>query len=833
MKGAAIAMLALLLSIQIAHGISVELSAPDKIMQGEHVSASIRITAHEKFSGEMFLNYVNLEHTANKAAISNSSFKGSGPYTYEISGIGIKGISPGEYKIYAEIRDLNGFTIGANAFSGEVESAAPKILSRSPSGIIASDTVSLQVTTDKDSVCRLDTSDRIYSNMSTRFQVTGEKSHRHVVSGLAQKEHLFYVRCSDINGYEMAESAVIRFVVDHPPYAEIRLSQKSPLKAGVIEVTLLPSEDLVEEPRLEYSFDTSPGTRRVISLTRDGSLWKGHMIITESDDNKVGTFYFTGKNKYGTQGNVIVSGKTFIVDTTKPPAPAKLEAIAQKDGKIQINWYYDGEEVDHFRIYRSTSPGVSYLDLYRETSNITRYTDVSTEDRVTYYYRVAAVDLAGNIGPFSDEAYATSRDESKAATEAEKQDEAPRVLPPNLVIFVNDEIKRADSMMIDCDEIIISLEDNENKELVSELGLIDEVRDAKKSLEAIKERLSKLKENYMEESQLNNELEKARLDMARISQRTPKDIRLVDKASLTQIASNEEIRIAANRLFMNSGFDDIDKEMYIRHNEEIQRNIEVSLRAYVAEIELMDSSKKDKTLIIKSIRHKGAETLEDVLLFEIIPREIAENVRDINFFRRSYEAVDDNIAKFGFARLDFSGSSIKYSVDRKVHTDDIERASSVVLIGPMQIEKGIETVTGFAVGSVFGREFGIGRRELIFIGFGIALIAVLTGYQVFISKRSFGKGALGGIKSKGSRVKEKLNPNNYDHLGFEKREKTETDVLEELIDWSKGYIEIEEMNRARMIYPQIELIYKRLPKEEKVKVIKKCLELQSMLKRVK
>ena len=38
-----------------------------------------------------------------------------------------------------------------------------------------------------------------------------------------------------------------------------------------------------------------------ISLTGSGSSWKGYLIITEADNNKVGTFYFQHWTAQATQ----------------------------------------------------------------------------------------------------------------------------------------------------------------------------------------------------------------------------------------------------------------------------------------------------------------------------------------------------------------------------------------------------------------------------------------------------------------------------------------------------------------------------------------------------
>ena len=71
----------------------------------------------------------------------------------------------------------------------------------------------------------------------------------------------------------------------------------------------------------------------------------------------------------------------------------------------QPSWL-DEEDIDEFKIYRSTSPGVGYTDFHTETEN-EPFRDRGVEKGKTYYYRVTAIDKAGNEASLSKEVYAT------------------------------------------------------------------------------------------------------------------------------------------------------------------------------------------------------------------------------------------------------------------------------------------------------------------------------------------------------------------------------------------------------------------------------------------
>ena len=763
----------------------------------------------------------------------NTSFNGAGPYTYEFSW-NVKGITPNQYIISADLKDEASTTLATNQTQGVVESSAPVILSKSPSGIITSGSVTLEVITNEDATCKYDPVNTDYDSMAKTFELTGETTHTQNLIELEDGGYSYNVRCKDLEGYKMNESTVISFTVDLPPYAEITLSDPSPVKAGIVEVSLLASEELEESPVLEYSFDTSPGSKKLVSLTRDDELWKGHMIITEADDNKIGTFYFSGKNKYGTVGRIIKEGKTFIVDTTKPPKPINLEAVSKEDGKIELNWYYEGEEIDYFKIYRSTSSGVDYLDYYSETSNITRFVDSSTEGKVTYYYKINAIDMAGNSGQLSDEVYATSIKESSKEKESEvesKEEEAPKVLPPNLVIRVNDEIKKVEKLLIDIEDISTNFENEKEKELISDLELMKKIRETKAKLDSLNEKLANLKLNYKTESELDYELDKIDLELKKIQQTTPKKIELIQKSDSIQSLSQDDIDLAIDKLFMNSDFSSIDKNNYKKQNKIIQDNIEVLITVYAVEIEFIDGQKQEKTFIIKSISYKSSETIKDVILFEIIPKDIAESSTEINFLTKNYEVVEeDPIIKFGFPEIDFSGVEIKYIIDKRVSMSNAGKAASVVLIGPVQLEQSLTKITGFSVSSIFGSGLGLSKRDILFILLGIMVIGALAGYQVLVSRGytpdfKF----VGGIRKKGDNLSTALVQKRYDQYNTLLRNRNQYDVLTELIDWGHSYLDKNETSRAELLYPKIEFLYRSLSKKDKSKIFNRCLDLQKRI----
>ena len=95
-------------------------------------------------------------------------------------------------------------------------------------------------------------------------------------------------------------------------------------------------------------------------------------------------------------------------DTTAPTAPTNLVASGAP-GQVTLSWTAATDDVGVVRydVHRSTTPGFTPSAGNRIAQPTgTGYTD-STVPAGTFYYKVAAEDLAGNIGPPSNEASAT------------------------------------------------------------------------------------------------------------------------------------------------------------------------------------------------------------------------------------------------------------------------------------------------------------------------------------------------------------------------------------------------------------------------------------------
>jgi hypothetical protein len=873
-----------LLVIATANAASLTITAPDYLIEKQNTDAKLSIISNPAINGTVYVTYSNVESSTSYTVILSANFI-ENQYNYTWT---IKGISEGPYLVYGTLIDQSGTTLATAEKRGIVNSSIPKVTYSYPSGIISEDNAILKIKTNEEANCKYDTTNTTYSNLSTTFSSTDGFNHNKEVSGLSQGIQKYYVRCQDNQGYIMDQPYILEFEVDLPPTAQISLSDSSPVKAGTIEINVFTSESL-DEPHLYYSYDDAPDTKKPISLTGSGSSWRGYIIIDSSDNNKVGTFYFDAKDDSGNSGTKITTGKLFVVDTIKPDTPSSVKAETLPDGNIKIKWYYDGEEIENFNVYRTTSSGVSYADFYVEIANASsQFIDKSTIDKVTYYYKLSAVDKAGNEGALSGEVFATSvsRTETPSSKVEVKEEEVdvPKVLPPDLVPEVETSIKKIDKLLIDIDVVrdAIGLFDQEKQKLIEEFHILDDLTSNENKLKELRKELEDQKLSYATESELEGKLQRIDLESKKIEKITPKDASIIEQTEFTQTLSKEDITTAVYELLEGMDITEDEKSDYINLNYKKRDNVNVKVSAKIIRIEYMDQSTKEKTFVKKELSYLEPQNLNDVIVIEIIPKSIAETANEVSFMDIEYETLkEDPVFKFGFLEFNYQGESISYSLDKQINLEELKNSKSVLLASLNELTTDPSKATGFSISS-FG-SLGLSKTQTLFTWMGIIVILVLSGYYLlFIRdyKEVFRKlyRAIKLYQLKKS-VTEKRKPNstktreiiasNYKNMDMSEEDRAElTNKLEQYASSAKGevpdnfasllmamnnklqsnehhkeklqnnavfmnaliqkannHIQNDLYDEAARLYPRINFYYQNLPKEMKPEFYEKCVEL--------
>ena len=104
-------------------------------------------------------------------------------------------------------------------------------------------------------------------------------------------------------------------------------------------------------------------------------------------------------------GTAALVNGTPAPDTTAPSAPTGLKAVAGRT-QVSLSWARatDNVGVARYQVWRSKSSTTGYSQV--GTTTDLRFTSGSLARRTTYYFKVRAVDAAGNVGPFGTRASA-------------------------------------------------------------------------------------------------------------------------------------------------------------------------------------------------------------------------------------------------------------------------------------------------------------------------------------------------------------------------------------------------------------------------------------------
>ncbi len=633
---------------------------------------------------------------------------------------------PGNYTLYVNYSSSEG-AYGSSLYQSldsnievlpieEPEKELPPVITgHSPVDVVKEKSFELKVFTNKSAVCRYSTvSGQGFDSMPYSFDTTGGLTHVKLITGIGQGAYHYYVRCKDYNGNKMNEDYSILVEVDLPPTAKVIMSKPSPVKAGIIKVTLETSEDVVYAPTLKYSI-TGKGTEN-IPLSGSGKKWEGYMIIEDDDSDKIGSFIFQGKDLNGNIGTTITNDHVFLIDTLAPSAPSSIEAESKKGGIIKVSWWYnDNASVKHYRLYRSTSPGVSKVHLYKELDN-DYYEDTDTEIGTTYYYRVLVVDNADNEGQLSKEVNATAlKDpeeflkEKLAAEEAEKEKnklsneanetsetEANENKPDDrqkreLITKLADYITEVDNINIEFDENMKLVEPEIKKQMrEGKIKLMNLRRDVDKTEP---DDLTKLK---IIEKKVDESLADIPVKVDQISSKdheySLKEQDLLDKAA--RLLDEKNIEYNEKKL-----------KKFVSKLAKAQNSVEGIFSAY--EITYMDDSKKTITIITKNIEFDESFG-EDSKLYvvEELPQNI--DVKDISF-NDLYKKIDDTHVLFEFKKgnLDSNAIELTYIIHDKVSFASLEEAKTVVVPSLDEFNKKSSSITGMAITETVKQNFNL------------------------------------------------------------------------------------------------------------------------------
>ena len=487
------------------------------------------------------------------------------------------------------------------------------------STVYKTDSVVLRVKTSVETECYY--SKEIYP--STPFQGEYGLTHEIYLENIEEGFHEYYIRCGESSNPIMK----INFATSTPIYATIKISENAPLKSGRYKINLITSKTSLNTPLLEYSFDDL--VYKTIPLRGSGKNWEGNLIIPENAGESVCSFRFKSKDITGEEGTKIIGDNLFLVDTIKPSTISIISATGYK-GKIKLNWFSE-EKIDNYNVYRSEYSPVDYTDFY-ELSSKDYFYDEDVEKGKTYYYKIAAVDEAGNIGDLSKEVYATALLSNTSENTG---------LNIKLIGKVDNFIIEIDSLIKNIEDIkeLLKLKDNKEKQIFESIKLNKELESAILELNSLKRDVENYKLQDLSEDELNKKISSSSIKLSIIKKKIPEDITIIEEVEFYREIKKEDI----DRIFLQySNYDDRGYGKEITYTQKLIEDPKTKIKcnAYSVDIIYIDGTKKKITFVEEELSIKE-EYEKEVNYILIVPKEIAERASDIKVINLEYETIKE------------------------------------------------------------------------------------------------------------------------------------------------------------------------------------------------
>ncbi len=690
----------------------------------EYFNNTIPIIAYTNQDATTTCDY----EVSGKNGILSSNLSNLSSYEYMFTGF--VALDDGEYTLAVSCN--NEFDSSTSEKSFNVFSEPVRITSKGYT-VDQGNVLRINIETDYESECRHSMSEKEFVDMD-RFSMTNNMVHSTIISGLSEGGHRVYLSCKSYNDVQSYDSMLV--TISTRPTATITIDKSGVLRQGTYSVTVKTSKYVQSNPSLSYYFNDD-STPRVVSLAGSGNTWNGYMIIDEDLGNKIGAFKFSAIDLNGVTGNIITEGEIFLIDTIPPSEVENVQAIVE-GSDVLISWFYDGDDFENFRIYRSEGEYVGKSDFLK-TSERQEFEDKDVEPGDVYTYMVSAIDKAGNEGPLSekiqiempiDESY----DDYVGYVDATTQAPVAKQLSKSLHPLVDEKISETEIMILDVDSMqkrMDSITDVTSLKIISLLELDPKIKNAKSSLESILSQLKELKNQDLTQSDLEVRLNRLRLDAIKAQSNVLEELIVEEKGSFEQITQESDVESAVGYMLEGMNISKSQLKEYLRNNKALQDQILVKTESISFKIRNLNQENYDKrTLIHKSILPSGA--LGPVSVMEIIPKEVENTASDIEYIKTSYPDIikDDPVVKWDYDSLE--SSEFYYVVNDIVPLSSLKNVRTIILTKP-DFKLSDDAITGMAS----FEEIQLGTLSTIhwIIILGVGMILLLGTYFVVLDRQ--------------------------------------------------------------------------------------------------
>ncbi|MBW2990760.1 hypothetical protein KY348_03580 [Candidatus Woesearchaeota archaeon] len=648
--------------------------------------------------------------------------------TFGLSGEGeehtkLRMFGDGEHTLYVRCKDFEDNIGQSQAINFTIDTSSPGISGIKPTGTLTQEQITLSFNTNEIATCRWDKTNQDYDSLYNQFQTTGATLHEQPLT-LIQGINTYYVSCKDLLGNYNDPPITINIELNFPPTISIDIHRNSSYKAlrqGTYEVNLLASEPLSQAPSLKLRY-----SNKQINIPLEGSSenWEGYLIIPENSGEHAAEFLYQGKDAKGMTGTEITSGKLVLVDTNPPSEPRSLR-LFNENNKIKLSWDYEGEKTHHFNIYRSTTGKTDKSD-FKTITEVNPYQDADVINKIGYFYRLSAVDQAGNEGLLSEEKFIMT--EFQNASPGFKQE-------PELLLIINNKINQLERKVQDLEVKIAELEattDSDLLHIINEQELVSKLREIKSQIRTLIGELKTYRETKLSKEELDTKAEIIDAKIEEYEKDIIKEVRVRNKIQNEQVTEENLLQRAIEEYFKNKALTKEQKTEYYTRTKKLQEEIRILQEIISYEIEYEYKEDERITLIRETILLP--EGLEGVLIQEIIPKDVIK-ISEITF--RNTPAELNAIGALWFLR-DLENSEIKYTTFNKKDLNQLQTIKTILLY---DIDEFLNTlseenltsssqITGEAVAGE-DKEFALTKFVLIPLGI-IILIGLLIYYFIFL-----------------------------------------------------------------------------------------------------
>lgn len=796
-------------------------------------------------------------------------------HTYDLN------LADGDYQYYARCVDqYDNKMQNSDTIEFTVDTIGPVLTIYSPNGMINTGDVLINLSTNEDATCKFDLSNKNYNDMSNTL-IGSFLQHRAQIA-LNEGEHVLYIKCKDSAGNIGENIAVVD--ISLPPTASIEIEKDDErINQGIFQVMLTTSERVSSTPRLYYKFDNT-NIRKEITLEGSGTSWEGYMILTDRSNELIGSFDFSATDIEGNVGTEITSGKLFIVDTLAPEIPRGVRAERLSSGIVLLKWNYDGEEASNFNIYRSTEKYVNYADFLTSTTGRS-YLDNLNRSVKEYFYKVSAIDVAGNEGELSDEVNVTINGSKSISVELSNGSKRDIYISESSLEKVESTLKDVGKLQLDIEFVLSDLnnKDSVEKDSLIKLGVIWIIQDNIRKIDLLESELTNMKYSHLSDAEIDSRISRIINDIKDIESETPIDIDIIESSEIMQAVELKNIDYVVDILPL-SKYDESQKQDYIDSNYQLSKDVVIKRDVRIVEIRFFDGNKEQKTIIIESYDKNTLTDTTDLIVLEYIPKKIESVASNIKFMDSEHIIIlEDPLIRF--SELDLE-SGVWYIINQEIKIDDArEIITSVVLNYNDFLEYEKETsnrgsiITGFAIANA--EQYGFTATEIIMLFIGLIVMSSLLIYYNVSVRSVFKKRVVDENKwryehdqvneeidflnkmnkedtsskeidlilnkeDKKEDISKKQNSSDDAQklkisdkpieAGPAEKETTEIislDKFNKLIDQIEDTLKENNVRKANEVYKQLMKLYSQLQKSEKAIVYKNCIELRNKIIAIK